>query len=222
MSIHVRHHRLWLKDSSLCQPVSHSACVKVLFPFLSFTFIRVHPCSCCLGLGGWREIFIDLYAPVHRVKYCSHLWHHIPLYGSMVYCAACGSADSYCLYLSTWQWLLFAQHSFTQSSGVTSVLLACFSGYSYLIFFYCGVDFPSIPPEAIIIVGWGEQSKFSGYPLLGLWGLTLGGIWIMQWGKGVESSALSLSPSSSLCDVEWSTNLPGKLRSDLVCLCVFF
>lgn len=138
----------------------------------------------------------------------------------MVYCATCGSADSSCLYLFTWQWLLFAQRSFSQSCGVTSVLLACFSGYSYLIFFYCGVHFPSIPPEAIIVVGWGEQSKFSGYPLLGLGGLTPGGIWILRWGKGVELSAPSPSLSSSLCDVEWSTNLPGKLCSDLVCVFV--
>lgn len=51
------------------------------------------------------------------------------------------------------QWFLFAQYSSSQSSGGISVLLGWFSGYSYMIFCFQGVDFPAIPTEAIILVG---------------------------------------------------------------------
>lgn len=50
------------------------------------------------------------------------------------------------------QWLLFAQHSSSQSSDGVSVLLDWLSGYSYLIFCFQGVDFPAIPTEAIFLI----------------------------------------------------------------------
>lgn len=51
------------------------------------------------------------------------------------------------------QWFLFAQYSSSQSSGAITVLLGCFSSYSYMILWLQRVDFPAIPTEAIILVG---------------------------------------------------------------------
>lgn len=94
----------------------------------------------------------------------SEIWltaiHHILIpYGPVLCCAVRGSSESSDFHLAAGLWLLFAEHSFSQSSGVISMLLDWSSGYSCLIFCFQGVDFPAIPLKQLFLLAEGNKAS---------------------------------------------------------------